>query len=251
MIDDYFGPVEVPVNPTRVVAADSITLGNMLALGVKPVATGVNVNSLPGYLQDQMQGVEDITTEDDIDLERALALNADLIISVGRTFSGVSRYRTDNISNARARGAELSASVRPHTALSIRANYTFLDSEILAVNGSSSAQTPYEVGDPLLRRPRHSGSLDASWTRNAISVFAQLQARGETLDAEPAFGPTGGLYTTDGHTVVNLGGSWRPVKALAVFARALNLFDGDYEEVLGYPAPGRTAYVGARVAVGR
>ncbi len=175
----------------------------------------------------------------------------DLIISVGRTFSGVSRYRTDNISNARARGAELSASVRPHTALSIRANYTFLDSEILAVNGSSSAQTPYEVGDPLLRRPRHSGSLDASWTRNAISVFAQLQARGETLDAEPAFGPTGGLYTTDGHTVVNLGGSWRPVKALAVFARALNLFDGDYEEVLGYPAPGRTAYVGARVAVGR
>ena len=49
----------------------------------------------------------------------------------------------------------------------------------------------------------------------------------------------------------NLGGSWRPVKAFEVFARALNLFDRDYEEVLGYPAPGRTAYVGARFAVGR
>jgi len=36
-----------------------------------------------------------------------------------------------------------------------------------------------------------------------------------------------------------------------VFARMLNLFDRGYEEVLGYPAPGRTAYVGARVAVGR
>jgi outer membrane cobalamin receptor len=175
----------------------------------------------------------------------------DLIIAVGRNFSGVSRYRTDNISNARARGAELSAAFRLNSAFGLRANYTFLDSEILAVNGSSSAQTPYSVGDELLRRPRHSGAIDASWTKNGISTFAQLQARGETLDAEPAFGPAGGLYTNDGHTVVNLGGSWRPVKVFEVFVRALNLFDRDYEEVLGYPAPGRTAYVGARFAVGR
>jgi outer membrane cobalamin receptor len=41
------------------------------------------------------------------------------------------------------------------------------------------------------------------------------------------------------------------VKAVEIFARALNLFDRQYEEVLGYPAPGRTAYVGARFAVGR
>jgi outer membrane receptor protein involved in Fe transport len=51
--------------------------------------------------------------------------------------------------------------------------------------------------------------------------------------------------------VVNLGGSWRAAKALEVFARALNLFDREYEEVFGYPAPGRTAYVGVRLAVGR
>jgi outer membrane cobalamin receptor len=175
----------------------------------------------------------------------------DLIISVGRTFSGVSRWRTDNISNARARGAELSAAWRASAAVGVRTQYTFLDSEILAVSGSSSAQTPYAVGDPLLRRPRHSGSLDATWTAARASAFAQVQMRGETLDAEPAFGPTGGLYTNEGHTVVNLGGSFKPVKAVEVFARALNLFDRDYEEVLGYPAPGRTAYVGARIAVGR
>jgi len=51
--------------------------------------------------------------------------------------------------------------------------------------------------------------------------------------------------------VFNLGGSWRPVKPLEIFVRALNLFDRQYEEVLGYPAPGRTGYVGVRVAVGR
>lgn len=175
----------------------------------------------------------------------------DLIISVGRTFAGSSRYRTDNISNARARGAELSAAWRVTAGIDLRGNYTFLDSEILAVNGSSAAQTPYSVGDALLRRPRHSGSVDASWTRARASAFTQIQIRGAALDAEPAFGPTGGLFTNPGHTVINIGGSWRPVKAVEVFARALNLLDRHYEEVLGYPAPGRTAYVGARFAVGR
>ena len=175
----------------------------------------------------------------------------DLIISVGRAFSGISRYRTDNISNARARGAELSAAWRPSMAFSVRGAYTFLDSEILAVNGSTAAQAPYAVGDPLLRRPRHSGAIDASWSLERAGAFVQIQARGETLDAEPSFGPTGGLYTNPGHTVVNLGGSWHAAKAVEVFARALNLFDRQYEEVLGYPAPGRTAYVGVRFAVGR
>ena len=175
----------------------------------------------------------------------------DLIISVGRSFSGISRYRTDNISNARARGAELGAAWRFMPAFDVRTAYTFLDSEILAVRGSTAAQAPYTVGDALLRRPRHSGSIDAAWTHARGSVFAQMQVRGDTLDADPSFGPTGGLFTNTGHTVLNIGASWRPLKAIEVFARALNLFDREYEEVFGYPAPGRTAYVGARVAVGR
>ena len=175
----------------------------------------------------------------------------DLIISVGRSFSGVSRWRTDNISNARARGAEVSAAWRINAGIDLRSQYTFLDTEILAVNGSSLAQTPYSVGDRLLRRPRHSGAIDATWSNRRASAFAQVQMRGDTLDAEPAFGPTGGLYDNPGFTTVNLGGAWRPVRAVEVFVRALNLFDREYEEVLGYPAPGRTAYVGARFAVGR
>ena len=41
------------------------------------------------------------------------------------------------------------------------------------------------------------------------------------------------------------------VRGVEVFARVLNLFDRDYEEVLGYPAPGRTAFAGVRVAARR
>ena len=140
----------------------------------------------------------------------------------------------------------MSAAWRPARSVRRARHYTFLDTEILAVERPSIAHTPYSVGDPLLRRPRHQGRSTRLVTQRAGDAFAQIQARGETLDAEPSFGPSGGLYTNQGYAVVNIGGSWRPREALEVFARALNLFDRDYEEVLGYPAPGgRPTWVSA------
>ena len=75
--------------------------------------------------------------------------------------------------------------------------------------------------------------------------------RGETLDAEPAFGPTGGLYTNPGYGVTNLGASFTVGYGVTVIGRILNAWDAQYEEVLGFPAPRRTAYVGIRFASGR
>ena len=79
----------------------------------------------------------------------------------------------------------------------------------------------------------------------------RLPARGKTLDAEPAFGPSGGLYENPGYAVVDLGGSYHVVRGVEVFARVMNLFDRAYEEALGFPLPGRTAFAGVRVAAGR
>jgi outer membrane cobalamin receptor len=173
----------------------------------------------------------------------------DLIISVG-SLSDVSRYRTDNVSNARARGVELGAAWQ-HGTLSIRAAYTLLDTAILAVDNSAQAPSPYEVGDELLRRPRHSGALTVGWTIRRASVFATLDSRSATLDAEPAFGPAGGLYTNPGRTVVDAGGAFRMFRHVELYARVMNLFDRDYEEVLGYPAPARSGFIGVRVATRR
>ena len=175
----------------------------------------------------------------------------DLIISVGR-FSSSSRYTTDNIANARARGAELGVTVRPAARFNVRGTYTFLDSEILAVDGAEDqAPTPFVVGDPLLRRPRHQGSLDAVWGAGGVSLFAAAVFRGETLDVEPNFGTFGGLFENGGYTVVNLGGSWTIVRRVTLYGRLVNAFDEAYEDTLGYPALGRTAYVGVRIAAGR
>ena len=75
--------------------------------------------------------------------------------------------------------------------------------------------------------------------------------RGATRDAEPAYGPTGGLYRNPSYHVANLGASWRLGRMVTLQARGQNLFDAAYEEVLGFPAPRRTAYAGVRLAAGR
>lgn len=171
----------------------------------------------------------------------------DLIVAVGRSLTGLSRYRTDNISNARARGVELAAAWRTARGLAVRGSYTRLDTEILALRGSTVAPPPYAVGDPLLRRPRHQGSFDATWMAGPASAFLQVLARGAALDAEPSFGPTGGLYRNPGRTVAHIGAAWRAGRSVEVFARIQNLFDRAYEDVLGYPAPGRSSYLGVRL----
>jgi outer membrane receptor protein involved in Fe transport len=171
----------------------------------------------------------------------------DLIVSVG-SLRDVSRYRTDNVSNARARGIELGAAWQSARGISARVAYTFLDTEIRAVDNSAQAPSPYRVGDALLRRPRHSGSVALGWTHDRGSLFATLDARGAALDAEPSFGPSGGLYQNAGRTVADAGGSVRVARSIDMLIRVLNVLDRDYEEVFGFPSPGRTAFVGVRVA---
>lgn len=83
-VEGMFGTVEIPTNPQRVIVDNNTALGNMLAMGYKPIAASVNRNSLPHYLLDGVEGVEDVTAEQGgIDVEKALALNPDLIIAFG------------------------------------------------------------------------------------------------------------------------------------------------------------------------
>jgi outer membrane receptor protein involved in Fe transport len=175
----------------------------------------------------------------------------DLIVSVGRSLRDASQYRTDNISNARARGLELSAGVRPAAALDLRASYTRLDSEILAVDRSTEAPAPYRVGEHLIRRPRHRGSFTAMYAGPRATVFAEVEARGSVRDIEPTFGASGGVFDADGFAVLDLGGTFRASRLLDVFARVENVTGRAYEEAFGFPAPGRAVMAGVRVAAGR
>jgi iron complex outermembrane receptor protein len=115
----------------------------------------------------------------------------DLIVATG-SFTDVSRFMTDNIANAKASGLELSVSARGAHGVTARASYTFMPTEVLAVDRSSDAPPPFSVGDPLIRRPRHQGALDLLWVSGPVSAFAEARARGTVLDVEPNYGTSGG-----------------------------------------------------------
>ncbi|MBP7149857.1 MAG: TonB-dependent receptor [Acidobacteria bacterium] len=175
----------------------------------------------------------------------------DLIVSVGPVLRNASRYRTDNISNARARGLEASFAARTGWGLEVRAAYTRLSTAILAVDRLGFAPPPFEPGDRLLRRPRDEGSLDLLFARGPLTSFARIGARGRVLDVEPSWGSYGGLFWNEGYAVVDAGASFRLHRRLTVLVRGGNLLDRRYEESFGFPALGRTATIGVRLAAGR
>lgn len=72
---DLHGEVEVPVDPQRIV---SIThLGDLLALGVKPVGAGSLALENSVLLEKELEGVANVG---DVSVEKVLELNPDLII---------------------------------------------------------------------------------------------------------------------------------------------------------------------------
>ena len=176
----------------------------------------------------------------------------DLIVTVGRSFANASRYRSDNIANARARGLEFSAAWRTRFGLDARASYTYVDSEVLALDrAAGTAPPPFSVGDALLRRPRHQGSIDVLLARPAWSVFVRGGARGGALDVEPNYGAFGGVFPLAGFSVVDVGAARRLMPGVDVTFRCENVLDRGYESALGFPAPRRTLTIGLRVAAGR
>ena len=60
-----------------------------------------------------------------------------------------------------------------------------------------------------------------------------------------------GLFDANGYNVWNAGASWRVSRRIEVFGRIENLFDRQYEEVFGFPALGRGAMAGLRIAASR
>lgn len=155
-----------------------------------------------------------------------------------------------NFDRASARGIELTGSARPALRLRVTASYTFLDSRLDRALDVSNR----EVGLPLLRRPRHSGSVEAAWTAARYDLSLEGSFLGRRRDIDPI---TGSRFDSgdrpifnDGYAKVNAAGSYRVNRFVSLFARVENLLNQDYEEVLGFPAYRLTFSAGVRIRVG-
>lgn len=154
-----------------------------------------------------------------------------------------------NLERASARGIELITAARPLRPLRLMASYTFLRSRLEQAAGTASA----EVGLPLLRRARHSGSFEVGWTEERFDFAADGSLVGRRRDFDPvtfARFKSGNPIFNDGYAKLNASGSYRIKRALTAFARIENLLNQDYEEVLGFPAYRLNFTVGLRVRIG-
>jgi len=111
-----------------------------------------------------------------------------------------------------------------------------------------------EIGLALLRRPRHSGSLDVSWIPKRFDITLDGSFVGRRRECDPVtcakFDSSGKPFFVDGYAKLNLAGSYRINENVSAFARVENLLNQDYQEILGFPAYRLNFSAGLRVRVG-
>ncbi|HSN68811.1 MAG TPA: TonB-dependent receptor [Thermoanaerobaculia bacterium] len=147
------------------------------------------------------------------------------------------RNRFENVGAGRADGLEVGAETALGERLRIAASWTWLRTE------------EQETGLPFLRRPEQSGSLSARWSSGPWAAGASLVHVGERADLTDLF--PWGRVTADAYTTADLVLERRIGADVVPFVKVENAVDETYEEVFGYPSPGRRAIVGVRVQVGR
>jgi outer membrane cobalamin receptor len=155
-----------------------------------------------------------------------------------------------NVERASARGIELVGGARPLRRLRAMASYTFLRSRL---ERAADVLNP-EIGLPLLRRPRHSGSMEVSWIAERFDLTLDGSFVGKRRDFDPVtfvrFDLTNRPLFNDGYAKLNAAGSYRLNRLVSAFARVENLLNQDYEEILGFPAYRLNFSAGLRIRVG-
>ena len=164
----------------------------------------------------------------------------DDLISLGPSDPATFSARYENIGETRASGIELLGTAAVTGGVRFGWAYTFLDSKVIRSTSSSPIFAP---GKALYRRPRHSGSVQASFSRGRVSAALGGVFVGSRVDTDFNF-PT--ISSNSGYATWNASGEFRFARQTAGFVTIDNLADSDYMEPLGYRALGRTVRAGIR-----
>ncbi len=135
-----------------------------------------------------------------------------------------------------SRGVEVEGEIQLLENLRLSSQYTFTDATV-------NSPDP-ENGLPRVRRPRHmtSTDLDFDALRGRLRLNLNLRTAAESEDGFREF-----RSDLDDYGVVGAAASFNIANGVALTARAVNIFDEDYQEVMGFQNTGRSAYVGVRV----
>ena len=146
-----------------------------------------------------------------------------------------STFVLENIDSAFTQGLEAALTATVTEKLSVKSAYTYTETQ--------NRQTD----ESLLRRPRNKGSVTVVYEPTS-RITSQLQWRfyGTRFDNDYSTYPPSRV-TLGGYGIVDIAITFKASETFDLFTRVDNLFDQEYEEVLGYGTMGCAAYGGIKM----
>ena len=150
-----------------------------------------------------------------------------------------------NINQAFAQGAEVELQAKIRSRLLLSTAYTYTSTKIL--NNPAPIDSQYNVGQPLLRRPKHSATMLLSYLGNRWGANLSGSFVGRRPD-DDFFGFN--INHAAGYVRADLGGWYAINSRVTAYANVENALDRRYNEVVGYPALPLNFRAGFRFRIG-
>ncbi|MGQ9688528.1 MAG: TonB-dependent receptor plug domain-containing protein [Desulfobaccales bacterium] len=181
---------------------------------------------------------------------------SDFITFVPRDYPQLSGW--DNIGEVRVAGLESSVRLKPAKGLTLTLAYTNLFTRV--VDDGNINNLFFQAGKPLLRRPRHTFSFVANYTRDRLNVNLSGLYTGWRDDSQFTYAYPFSFQSKRvdnfDFLVLNLAATydlvrdWGYVNKLQLWARFNNILDNRYQEIYGYSSPGFSMVGGVRLVFG-
>lgn len=150
-----------------------------------------------------------------------------------------------NINKSIAHGAEVELKGHLLHRLTLDAGYNYASTQIL--EAPAAFDLLHAPGSPLIRRPKHSGSLLLTYTGNRWGGNLGTTVVGRRADSDFL------IFNIDhaaGYARVDLGAWYAFTSRLTAYVNVENVLDKQYEEVVGYPSLGANFRAGMRFRIG-
>jgi vitamin B12 transporter len=139
-----------------------------------------------------------------------------------------------NLNKTMAHGAEVGFHAHWRNSIRLDTSYTYDSTQIL--DAPLAFDPTALAGRPLLRRPKHAGSMvlnyfGRKWGSNLSGSFV-----GHRPDSDFLFGAVPPVDHTAGYALVNFGGWYALNRYVSAYVNVDNALNRRYEEVAGYPA---------------
>jgi vitamin B12 transporter len=159
-----------------------------------------------------------------------------------------------NVPGSLARGVELTTDGELGAGIHVTTAYTYLHTAVTKAGTATGPTALFVPGEPLIRRPEHSGALGVTYrvpARGTVSLTALYTGEREDIDfATFTRAPLPPYTRLDLATHVDVRQPHGATPGLTLSLRIENLLDHAYQEVKNFPARRRTLLFGGEVRFG-